>query len=119
MKVGQPCGLMKPCHLVKPVSAIRVRGRYLTHQKGLPSLPVPALQQTCERYITALEPILDADELEHTKELVEEFHKAGGVGRRLQCALEERAQNCENWVSFWMGDYCSVCINAHVTFMFL
>uniref|UniRef100_A0A674PBV4 Carnitine O-acetyltransferase a n=1 Tax=Takifugu rubripes TaxID=31033 RepID=A0A674PBV4_TAKRU len=99
--VGQPCGLMKPCHLVKPVSATRVRGRYLTHQKGLPSLPVPALQQTCERYITALEPILDADELEHTKELVEEFKKAGGVGRRLQRALEERAQNCENWLSEW------------------
>uniref|UniRef100_A0A674PDZ3 Carnitine O-acetyltransferase a n=1 Tax=Takifugu rubripes TaxID=31033 RepID=A0A674PDZ3_TAKRU len=82
-------------------SATRVRGRYLTHQKGLPSLPVPALQQTCERYITALEPILDADELEHTKELVEEFKKAGGVGRRLQRALEERAQNCENWLSEW------------------
>uniref|UniRef100_A0A674N1F8 Carnitine O-acetyltransferase a n=1 Tax=Takifugu rubripes TaxID=31033 RepID=A0A674N1F8_TAKRU len=86
---------------IKPVSATRVRGRYLTHQKGLPSLPVPALQQTCERYITALEPILDADELEHTKELVEEFKKAGGVGRRLQRALEERAQNCENWLSEW------------------
>lgn len=62
---------------------------------------------------------MDADELEHTKELVEEFKKAGGVGRRLQRALEERAQNCENWVSFWMGDDPSVCINAHVTFMFL
>uniref|UniRef100_A0A674MJW6 Carnitine O-acetyltransferase a n=1 Tax=Takifugu rubripes TaxID=31033 RepID=A0A674MJW6_TAKRU len=80
---------------------MKVGGRYLTHQKGLPSLPVPALQQTCERYITALEPILDADELEHTKELVEEFKKAGGVGRRLQRALEERAQNCENWLSEW------------------
>uniref|UniRef100_A0A674NR92 Carnitine O-acetyltransferase a n=1 Tax=Takifugu rubripes TaxID=31033 RepID=A0A674NR92_TAKRU len=82
------------CHWLSP-------RRYLTHQKGLPSLPVPALQQTCERYITALEPILDADELEHTKELVEEFKKAGGVGRRLQRALEERAQNCENWLSEW------------------
>lgn len=110
---------MKPCHLVKPVSATRVSGRYLTHQKGLPTLPVPCLQQTCERYITALEPILEADELQHTKELVEDFKKVGGVGRSLQCALEERAHNCENWVSFWMGDNPSFCINAHLMFVFL
>lgn len=91
---------MKPCHLVKPVSATRVSGRYLAHQKGLPGLPVPPLQQTCERYITALEPIIEAEELQHTKELVNEFQKAGGVGERLQRSLEERAHNTENWVSF-------------------
>ncbi|XP_031731600.1 carnitine O-acetyltransferase [Anarrhichthys ocellatus] len=103
VKVGmaKPCGLMKPCHLVKPVSVTRVSGRYLTHQKGLPSLPVPPLQQTCERYISALEPIVEVDELKHTKELVDEFQKAGGVGERLQRGLEKRAQNTENWLSEW------------------
>lgn len=90
---------MKPCHLVKPVSATRVSGRYLNHQKGLPSLPVPPLQQTCERYITALEPIMEVDELQHTKELVDDFQKAGGVGERLQKGLEKRARNTENWAS--------------------
>lgn len=110
---------MKPFHLVKPVSATRVSGRYLTHQKVLPTLPVPCLQQTCERYITALEPILEADELQHTKELVEDFKKVGGVGRSLQCALEERAHNCENWVSFWIGDNPSFCINVHPMFVSL
>ncbi|KAM6901374.1 carnitine O-acetyltransferase [Lycodopsis pacificus] len=103
VKVGmaKPCGLMKPCHLVKPVSVTRVSGRYLTHQKGLPSLPVPPLQQTCERYISALEPIVEVDELKHTKELVDEFQKAGGVGERLQRGLEKRARNTENWLSEW------------------
>lgn len=103
VKVGmaKPCSLMKPCHLVKPVSASRIPGRYLTHQKGLPSLPVPPLQQTCERYITALEPIIEIDELKHTKELVEEFQKAGGIGERLQRSLEKRAGNTENWLSEW------------------
>lgn len=100
--MGKPCGLMKPCHLVKPVSATRVSGRYLTHQKGLPTLPVPPLQQTCERYITALEPILEAEELQHTKELVEDFMKVGGVGRSLQSALEERAHKSANWVNSWI-----------------
>lgn len=97
--MGKPCGLIKPCHLVKPVSATRVSGRYLTHQKGLPTLPVPPLQQTCERYITALEPILEAEELQHTKELVEDFSKVGGVGRSLQSSLEQRAHKSENWVN--------------------
>ncbi|XP_042365005.1 carnitine O-acetyltransferase-like [Plectropomus leopardus] len=103
VKVGmvKPCGLVKPCHLVKPVSATRVTGRYLTHQRGLPNLPVPPLQQTCERYISALEPIVEVDELKHTKELVEEFQKAGGVGERLQRSLEKRAKKTENWLSEW------------------
>lgn len=101
--MAKPCGLMKPCHLVKPVSATRVTGRYLTHQRGLPSLPVPTLQQTCERYVTALEPIMEVDELKHTKELVKEFQKAGGVGERLQRGLEKRIRNTENWVSSTAG----------------
>ncbi|KAF7648958.1 hypothetical protein LDENG_00149630 [Lucifuga dentata] len=94
-------GMAKPCCLVKPVSATRVAGRYLSHQKGLPSLPIPALQQTCERYLTALEPIVELDELNYTKEVVGEFQKAGGVGERLQRGLESRARNTNNWLSEW------------------
>lgn len=94
----KPCALGRPRHLVKPVSATRVAGRYLTHQRGLPSLPVPPLQQTCERYIAALEPIVEDEELSRTRRLVQEFQEAGGVGERLQRSLERRASATENWV---------------------
>ncbi|KAM9323422.1 carnitine O-acetyltransferase isoform 2-T2 [Pholidichthys leucotaenia] len=99
--MAKPRGFMKPCFLVKPVSATRITGRYLTHQKGLPTLPVPPLQQTCERYLTALEPITEVDELQHTKQLLDEFQKSRGLGERLQRGLEKRAHNSENWLSEW------------------
>lgn len=93
--------MVKPCGLVKPVSVTRISGRFLAHQEGLPKLPVPPLQQTCDHFIRALEPIVDPEELSHTKELIAEFQKQGGVGERLQNGLERRAQKTENWLSEW------------------
>uniref|UniRef100_A0A3Q0RPX7 Carnitine O-acetyltransferase a n=1 Tax=Amphilophus citrinellus TaxID=61819 RepID=A0A3Q0RPX7_AMPCI len=92
-------GMMNSCHLMKPVSGILVNGRYLTYQQGLPSLPVPPLQQTCERYLSLLEPIVEVHELKRTKQLVEKFLESGGVGEKLQRSLERKAQNTNNWVS--------------------
>ncbi|XP_062290199.1 carnitine O-acetyltransferase-like [Scomber scombrus] len=100
VKVGmvRPIGLVKSCHLVKPVSATLVTGRYLTQQEGLPRQLLPTLQQTCERYVTTLEAILEGDELKRAKQLVEDFQKPGGVGERLQGSLEKKASNTENWL---------------------
>ena len=79
-----------------PVSVVAVR--QLTKQTGLPKMPVPPLQQTCEIYLRYLEPLLEEDELRRARELVEEFQRAGGVGERLQRGLERRAQHTGNWV---------------------
>uniref|UniRef100_A0AAY4EET6 Carnitine O-acetyltransferase n=1 Tax=Denticeps clupeoides TaxID=299321 RepID=A0AAY4EET6_9TELE len=94
-------GVVKPSRLVRPVSAARIAGRYLSHQGGLPPLPVPPLQQTCERYLSALEPIVEETELEHTRQVVAEFARPGGVGERLQTGLERRVRKTENWLSDW------------------
>ncbi|KAK0146477.1 Carnitine O-acetyltransferase [Merluccius polli] len=91
----------KASGLVRPVSATKLVGRYLAHQEGLPGLPVPALQQTCDRYLAVLEPIVETEKLNLTRELVTDFQKAGGVGERLQKSLEKRACGAENWLSDW------------------
>uniref|UniRef100_A0AAQ5XGV8 Choline/carnitine acyltransferase domain-containing protein n=1 Tax=Amphiprion ocellaris TaxID=80972 RepID=A0AAQ5XGV8_AMPOC len=89
---------VKPCRLVRPVTQIQERS--LVHQEGLPKLPVPPLKQTCERYLAALEPIVSEEELEHTRQLVQELLK-GGVGERIQKGLERRARKTDNWLSEW------------------
>uniref|UniRef100_A0A8C7E6C4 Carnitine O-acetyltransferase n=1 Tax=Naja naja TaxID=35670 RepID=A0A8C7E6C4_NAJNA len=49
----------------------------------------------------ALEPVISEEELSHTKDLVRDFQKPGGVGGRLQKGLERRARKNENWLSDW------------------
>ncbi|KAL3976127.1 solute carrier family 25 (mitochondrial phosphate transporter), member 3 [Sarotherodon galilaeus] len=91
-------GMVKTCHLVRPVTQILARP--LTHQEGLPKLPVPPLKQTCERYLAALEPLVSDEEMDHTRKVVQEFLK-GGVGERLQKGLERRARKTDNWLTEW------------------
>lgn len=92
--------MAKPARLVKPVSLVKLPGRYLAHQEGLPHLPVPPLQQTLDKYLLALKPLVPEEEWDHTSKLVEDF-RTSGVGERLQKGLERRAKKTENWLSDW------------------
>jgi len=71
------------------------------NQASLPKLLVPPLQQTLQKYITSVQPLLSPEELEKTKAVVKEFGREGGAGEKLQQALLERAENHENWLSEW------------------
>lgn len=59
-------------------------------QLSLPRLPIPKLEQTCERYLAALKPILNNDEnaFNQTRQFVEDFRS--GDGKRLDDQLREQ-----------------------------
>ncbi|KAL3281380.1 hypothetical protein HHI36_004590 [Cryptolaemus montrouzieri] len=65
----------------------------------LPSLPVPKLKQTLSKYLKSVEPFLNRYELTDTRNIVKKFED--NEGPVLQCYLEKRAENCENWLSEW------------------
>lgn len=59
-------------------------------QYSLPRLPIPKLDKTCERYLTALKPILNDDENAYkaTEQLVADFR--AGDGKRLDEQLRHK-----------------------------
>lgn len=59
--------------------------------KSLPTLPVPPLEDTCRRYLRALEGLQEPDEHARTKKAVEEF--LNGDGPRIQGRLKSWAAN--------------------------
>ena len=57
--------------------------------KNLPILPIPPLEDTCRRYLRALEGLQEPDEHARTKKAVEEF--LNGDGPRIQARLKSWA----------------------------
>ncbi|XP_076363624.1 carnitine palmitoyltransferase 2 isoform X2 [Tachypleus tridentatus] len=47
-------------------------------QASLPRLPIPELEKTCERYLTALKPIISQDQMKKTEEIVNRFRSGEG-----------------------------------------
>ena len=71
---------------------------------SLPRLPVPPLQQTMEKYLLSVKPLLTEDEYACTREVVDDFRKPGGIGEALQDKLVSRANKMENWLAEWWDD---------------
>ncbi|CAG9854536.1 unnamed protein product [Phyllotreta striolata] len=89
--------------LYKRRSAMSTSGvnKIFENSLKLPSLPVPTLTQTIDKYIKTVTPFLTESELKNTSRLLNEFSSAGGLGEKLQKLLVERAQNRENWLEEW------------------
>ena len=75
-----------------------LKGDMLKNQSSIPKLPVPPLQQSLQKYLKAVQPLVNDEEFEKTSKAVEEFGKKNGIGVELQKKLEERAKTHDNWV---------------------
>ncbi|KAG6016941.1 hypothetical protein E4U43_002684 [Claviceps pusilla] len=82
------------------------KGPMLRFQDSLPRLPVPTLEETANRYLKSLHPILSASEYATSKAAVQEFIRPGGVGSKLQHKLIARRENAQtkNWIYDWWND---------------
>ncbi|GAB6280651.1 MAG: choline/carnitine O-acyltransferase [Thermovirga sp.] len=84
--------------------------RTFGNQAVLPTLPVPELDETCERFIEWAGPLLDKRTLDNTIEATRRFASEGGPGPVLQAALREFSSRKDigNWLEpFWERMYLS------------
>lgn len=72
---------------------------------NLPHYPVPALNDVLGKYLRSVQPLLSADELQHTQRLCADFGSANGEGAALHAELQRRASGTENWLSDWWLKY--------------
>lgn len=70
--------------------------RTFQYDKNLPSLPLPSLSDTLNRYLESVEPLVTEEEYKKTEEIVKGFEN--GIGIELQKKLKLRASEEKNWV---------------------
>lgn len=69
----------------------------------LPSLPVPALDTTLEKYVESIKPFATQEEIKNAQRMVKEFKT--GSGLELQEHLVKKASLERNWLSGWWEKY--------------
>ena len=70
---------------------------------SLPKLPVPKLEDSCRRYLRALQGLQDEEEHERTKAVVQDF-LSSGEGAKWQTRLEEYNRGVDSYIEeFWCG----------------
>lgn len=84
--------------MATPFDPSPATGKTLAFQSKLPKLPIPELEQTCERYLRALKPLQDEKEHEASKAAVKSFLE--GDGKRIQERLKEWAASQNRSVFF-------------------
>ncbi|KAJ3219356.1 hypothetical protein HDU67_001575 [Dinochytrium kinnereticum] len=72
-----------------------------SNQDKIPRLPIPALEQTAEKYLRSCKPLLSSEEFAKTTAAVKEFIKPGGYGEVLQARLHEVDKKAPN---SWLED---------------
>ncbi len=99
--------------------------RTFGNEDRLPRVPVPALEDSCDRFVAWCAPLLTADELATTEAAVASFVQPDGSGRRLHAALEQydASPGVRSWLdTFWSERYLGrrdrIALNANFFFLF-
>nr|WP_221494427.1 choline/carnitine O-acyltransferase [Actinomadura coerulea] len=99
--------------------------RTFGNEERLPRVPLPTLDETCERFLEWCGPLLTADERARTESALASFARPGGPGRRLHAALEryEAGEGVDSWLdTFWpyryLGRRDRIALNANFFFLF-
>lgn len=87
--------------MVRTTAALYKPFSMLAKQESLPPLPVPPLQQTMDKYLKAIKPLVDEEDFEYTEDLVKNFSKPKGDGEVLQNLLLEKMKTEKNWLANW------------------
>ena len=94
------------------------------YQKSLPKLPLPTLEQTCQKLMDWSEVMLSEDEIRLTRDAINYFQSNSGAGPILQNHLRELSQDPKlcNWLEpFWSDSYLSnpspLPTDCNVTFL--
>jgi hypothetical protein len=83
--------------ILYPLPIIKHSKTYMS-QASLQSLPVQPLNNSLQKYLAAVKPLLNDNEYENTKTIVDKFLEPGEVGEKLQKLLYERSKKTNNWV---------------------
>lgn len=94
----------------------------LHFQPSLLRLPIPDLNNTCDRYLAAQRPLLDAAAFEHTQALVEQFRTVDGPPLQKLLKQTDRSNKHTSYISApWFEAYLSdrqpLPINYNVSLM--
>ena len=95
------------------------------NEDRLPRVPLPTLEESCDRFLQWCGPLLTADERAATETAVASFLRPGGPARQLHAALEryDAADGVHSWLdTFWpyryLGRRDRIALNANFFFLF-
>uniref|UniRef100_A0A8C0XJY0 Carnitine O-palmitoyltransferase 2, mitochondrial n=1 Tax=Castor canadensis TaxID=51338 RepID=A0A8C0XJY0_CASCN len=101
---GPALALAAPC---RPLSAGSGPGQYLQHsivptmhyQDSLPRLPIPKLEDTIRRYLSAQKPLLDDSQFRKTEQFCKSFEN--GIGKELheQLVAQDKQNKHTSYIS--------------------
>jgi carnitine O-acetyltransferase len=99
--------------------------RTFGNEDRLPRVPLPTLEESCERFLNWCAPLLTDDELATTEAEVASFLQPDGPGRALHAALEQynASEGVHSWLdTFWpfryLGRRDRIALNANFFFLF-